>query len=460
MKFSRWLFSFSFLGAAVSSPVVLDLHPPMDHHQAEEQVLQLVERFLPQRRSPGQRSQDSGFSGYSGDSASEGSSGSGSNSNNNSPLPVPAASGSPPPVPIKTNKRSPLVDSDAAEKALAAPSSLQPLETDLDATPSRCMRSHVSRIYIGTSAIAGGSHSDAAVLAANLRDVLQCEKNYIQPVNLSPASSGSGSNTSPDKCVGDKSLIGAVLASSRLNNNNRSDSPVSSADRSGDSQTALLLEHKSIVSAPPASINSLRPNLSWKKLSESFRRVISTGRMMAAGSTSPHSCIASADQDAAQDNDDDEGDQSFTDEEKTRMLFLAKRSNLRRLHLQQENPTQPDEETNGSCINRFVGKLPGIKEIFFPLNSLRSESAVEQTIRRCRVSVWRLCWHRVYFSSRDLWLLRDSFDNQTTTTVLWKKKQGHGDDGEPKADEPLPGRSEEFDAAEIHVAPGDGSSIQ
>lgn len=326
---------------AVSSPVVLDLHhQPMvvDANHNEEEVIQLVERFLPQRRSPGQRSQDSGFSGYSGDSASEGSSGSGTNSNNNSPLPVPAAAAAA--VPVVINKRSPLVDADAAEKALAAPEvSSRPLETDLDATPSRCMRSHVSRIYIGPSAIGTEANTAAAALAA-----IQCEKNYIQPVNLSPPSSGTGSNTSPDKCVGDKSLIGAVLASSRLNNNNnRSESPV--ADRSGDSQTALLLEHKSIVSAPPVA---LRPNLSWKKLSESFRRVISSGRMMTAGSASSthhQSCIPSGDALNEDDDVDEERDQSFTDEEKSRMLLLAKRSNLRRLQ---------DDETALSCVNRWV----------------------------------------------------------------------------------------------------------
>ena len=285
-----------------------------------------VERFLPQRRSPGQRSQDSGFSGYSGDSASEGSAASSNNS------PVPAAASSSASSSGSGGKRSPLSDPEAAERALAEPASGRVLETDLDATPARL---HVSRIYIrASSPEAVAPASGASVASLNLRDVL-CEKN-IQPVNLS----GSGSSsTSPDKCVGDKSLISAVLAStagvqSRNNNNNE-------ADRSSDSQTALLLEHKSIV--PPSS---MRPNLSWKKLSESFRRVISSGRMMTATSTtSSQSCLPSV----------ADGDESFTDEEKSRMLLLGKRSNLRRMKTDNDqNDKEEEEEGRTSCTNRVA----------------------------------------------------------------------------------------------------------
>ncbi|XP_032786951.2 uncharacterized protein LOC116924533 isoform X2 [Daphnia magna] len=285
-----------------------------------------VERFLPQRRSPGQRSQDSGFSGYSGDSASEGSAASSTNS------PVPAASGSSNVSPATSaGKRSPLSDPEAIERALLAePVAPRVLETDLDAaTPARL---HVSRIYIqGTSA----TESTAAVANLNLRDVL-CEKN-IQPVNLS--GSRESSSTSPDKCVGDKSPISVVLANNQTtatcihsrNNNNYNHE----ADRSGDSQTALLLEHKSIV--PPSS---MRPNLSWKKLSESFRRVISSGRMMTASSAATsQSCLPTV----------ADLDESFTDEEKSRMLLLGKRTNLRRIkadneHQQQQLNGDKDEE--------------------------------------------------------------------------------------------------------------------
>ncbi|XP_057366558.1 uncharacterized protein LOC130687404 [Daphnia carinata] len=339
----------------VSSPVALNLH----HHLpaggveladamdvAEDEDLAAaagviaahVERFLPQRRSPGQRSQDSGFSGYSGDSASEGSAASSNNS------PVPAASGSSNVSPaISAGKRSPLSDPDAIERALLAePAGPRVLETDLDAaTPARL---HVSRIYIqGTSA----TDSTTTVANLNLRDVL-CEKN-IQPVNLS--GTPESSSTSPDKCVGDKSPISVVLANNQTttcvhgrNNNNNHE-----ADRSSDSQTALLLEHKSIV--PPSS---MRPNLSWKKLSESFRRVISSGRMMTATTTtSSHSCLPSV----------ADGDESFTDEEKSRMLLLGKRSNLRRMkmdneqHQQQLNGDKEEEdeaEEGRNCANRVT----------------------------------------------------------------------------------------------------------
>ncbi|KAI9557340.1 hypothetical protein GHT06_017167 [Daphnia sinensis] len=340
----------------VSSPVALNLH----HHLpaggvgladamdvAEDEDLAAaaagviaahVERFLPQRRSPGQRSQDSGFSGYSGDSASEGSAASSTNS------PVPAASGSSNVSPaISAGKRSPLSDPEAIERALLAePVGARVLETDLDAaTPARL---HVSRIYIQGSNV---TESTTAVANLNLRDVL-CEKN-IQPVNLS--GSPESSSTSPDKCVGDKSPISVVLANNQTttcihsrNNNNYNHE----ADRSGDSQTALLLEHKSIV--PPSS---MRPNLSWKKLSESFRRVISSGRMMTASSTTTsQSCLPTV----------ADMDESFTDEEKSRMLLLGKRSNLRRAktdneqHQQQLNgdKEEEEEEEGKDCTNRVT----------------------------------------------------------------------------------------------------------
>lgn len=354
------------------------LHPDM---AVEEEDLAaagviLAERFLPQRRSPGQRSQDSGFSGYSGDSASEGSSSSGSGSSNNSPVPAPSAASNGNSS-SNHSKRSPLVDVEAAEKALAAqpPAGNKVLETDLDATPIRSsgLSRHVSRIYIGTEANSNPAAEAAAQqqLAANnlnLRDVL-CEKN-IQPVNLS------GGSNSPDKCVGDKSLIGAVLASSTSctagrNHNNNLSCETAVADRSADSQTALLLEHKSLIPAAmtsTASTTALRPNLSWKKLSESFRRVISSGRMMAAGSISSpgQGCLPAATE--AEEDDDRQvvlAEESFTDEEKSRMLLLAKRSNIRRMqqHLQLQDPRhlQPTTSTTtnaavqdeeGSCINR------------------------------------------------------------------------------------------------------------
>lgn len=356
----------------MASPVALNLL----HHQVDHQVpveededlaavgVMAVERFLPQRRSPGQRSQDSGFSGYSGDSASEGS------SNNNSPIPAAAAA-----VVNNNNnnninnsghKRSPLVDPEAAERALAEPDQ-RVLETDVDAAESSKNSSsgkmHVSRIYIRTSSPLSAAASAAAAAASaanlNLRDVL-CEKN-IQPVNLS----GGSSSSSPDKCVGDKSLIGAVLASS----NGRVSSSLpgcGEADRSCDSQTALLLEHKSIV--PPAS-SALRPNMSWKKLSESFRRVISSGRMMTTSNsqTQMTSCLPASSSAAS----DCGGDESFTDEEKSRMLLLAKRSNVRRMKQvdqhcetetgQSENQRNQMEEGNSNSnyqINRVMAESP------------------------------------------------------------------------------------------------------
>ena len=304
-----------------------------------------VERFLPQRRSPGQRSQDSGFSGYSGDSASEGS----APSTNNSPVPAAAgtlsssANGS-------AGKRSPLSDPEAAERALAAEPTIMSnrvLETDLDATPSS--RLHVSRVYIRNNSSETISTSHPPTAGLNLRDVL-CEKN-IQPVNLSGSET---SSSSPDKCVGDKSLISAVLASTanaavscvqsrNLNNNHE-------ADRSCDSQTALLLEHKSIV--PPSS---MRPNLSWKKLSESFRRVISSGRMMAASSsttTTSQSCLPPV-------TDGDES--SYTDEEKARILMLGKPSNLRRMKIDNEpglKMEEEEEESGRGCSNRASAESP------------------------------------------------------------------------------------------------------
>lgn len=319
----------------VSSPVALNLHhhlpAPDQMDVAEDEDLAAagviaVERFLPQRRSPGQRSQDSGFSGYSGDSASEGSAASSNNS------PVPAVGASVNASSASAGKRSPLSDPEAAERALAEPVA-RVLETDLDATPSRL---HVSRIYIRSSSpteSVAPVTSTATVSNLNLRDVL-CEKN-IQPVNLSGSES---SSSSPDKCVGDKSLISAVLAStagvqSRNNNNYE-------ADHSSDSQTALLLEHKSIV--PPSS---MRPNLSWKKLSESFRRVISSGRMITATTTTTsQSCLPTM----------TDADESFTDEEKSRMLLLGKRSNLRRMKGENEVVDKEDEEEEArSCANRL-----------------------------------------------------------------------------------------------------------
>jgi hypothetical protein len=321
-----------------------------------------VERFLPQRRSPGQRSQDSGFSGYSGDSASEGSAASSTNS------PVPAASGNASSASSSSSssagKRSPLSDPEAAERALLAepvcgPSS-RVLETDLDAaTPARL---HVSRIYIrGTSHSPTETTSSTSVANLNLRDVL-CEKN-IQPVNLS--GTPESSSTSPDKCVGDKSPISVVLANNSQQtvttttgvlihnrNHNNNNNYNYEADRSGDSQTALLLEHKSLV--PPSS---MRPNLSWKKLSESFRRVISSGRMMSAGSssttTTSQSCLPTV----------ADIDESFTDEEKSRMLLLGKRSNLRRIksevieaqqHVEKEEQSEEEPEGGRICANRVT----------------------------------------------------------------------------------------------------------
>ncbi|EFX89605.1 hypothetical protein DAPPUDRAFT_95010 [Daphnia pulex] len=369
----------------VSSPVALNLHhhlpaggDQMDVGEDEDLAVAVaaaagviaahVERFLPQRRSPGQRSQDSGFSGYSGDSASEGSAASSTNS------PVPAASGNASSASSSSSssagKRSPLSDPEAAERALLAepvcgPSS-RVLETDLDAaTPARL---HVSRIYIRGTSQSPTEATSSSVGNLNLRDVL-CEKN-IQPVNLS--GTPESSSTSPDKCVGDKSPISVVLANNSQQtatmtttttgvlihnrNHNNNNNYNYEADRSGDSQTALLLEHKSLV--PPSS---MRPNLSWKKLSESFRRVISSGRMMSAGSsssttTTSQSCLPTV----------ADIDESFTDEEKSRMLLLGKRSNLRRIksevieaqHQQQhvEKEEQSEEEPEGGriCANRVT----------------------------------------------------------------------------------------------------------
>ena len=125
----------------VSSPVALNVPVPM-----EEDAVDAV--FLPQRRSPGQRSQDSGFSGYS--DSSEGSS-------NNSPIPKegtpPAAAAAAAPLAPTASRRSPI---NLAEAGV--------LETDLDA-PAGIGSRHVSRVYIGVG------------------DVI-CQKN-IQPVNLS-----------------------------------------------------------------------------------------------------------------------------------------------------------------------------------------------------------------------------------------------------------------------------------
>ena len=108
--------------------------------------------YLPQRRSPGQRSQDSGFSGYS--DSSDGSS-------NNSPIPKegtpPAPPAPQPPLPPASaaSRRSPV---NLAQAGI--------LETDLDAPAGSAASSrHVSRVYIGVG------------------DVI-CQKN-IQPVNLS-----------------------------------------------------------------------------------------------------------------------------------------------------------------------------------------------------------------------------------------------------------------------------------
>lgn len=346
-----------------------------------------VERFLPQRRSPGQRSQDSGFSGYSGDSASEGSAPS---SNNNSPVPaaaIAAASSSSSSASSTSStgsgggKRSPLSDPEEAERILAAEPAGRVLETDLDATPSRL---HVSRIYIRSS-----TPESAAVSNLNLRDVL-CEKK-IQPVNLSGSES---SSTSPDKCVGDKSLISAMLANTQaaplMNNNNninRNNNNNNNHDQSCDSQTALLLEHKSIV--PPSS---MRPNLSWKKLSESFRRVISSGRMMAAGSSTPtssttpttttttsQSCLPSV----------ADADESFTDEEKSRMLLLGKRSNLRRMKTDCIEE-QSEEMTEGGRVCRAVqaaseSPQPTSRYLGGPRSSTPRKTLPDNASRRYRV---------------------------------------------------------------------------
>ena len=132
----------------VSSPVALNLPVAMEEELHDTDDVVDVPGYLPQRRSPGQRSQDSGFSGYS--DSSEGSS-------NNSPVPLGArkeATG-PPAVEAASraaSRRSPL---NLAEAGV--------LETDVDAPSSAGPCRHVSRVYIG--------------------DVI-CEKN-IQPVNLS-----------------------------------------------------------------------------------------------------------------------------------------------------------------------------------------------------------------------------------------------------------------------------------
>ena len=115
--------------------------------------------------------------------------------------------------------------------------------------------------------------------------------------------------------MSEKSLIGAVLANNNNNhnNNNHSNNSNSSSsnsapagatppatglpssgeninDRSTDSCTALLLEHKSLVPASGRGNSSGSSSSSsvvrWKKLGQSFRRVLSAGRMSAASSSS------------------------------------------------------------------------------------------------------------------------------------------------------------------------------
>ena len=117
--------------------------------------------------------------------------------------------------------------------------------------------------------------------------------------------------------MSEKSLIGAVLANNNNNhnnnnNNNHSNNSSSSNsapagatppatglpssgeninDRSTDSCTALLLEHKSLVPASgrgnsSSSSSSSSSVVRWKKLGQSFRRVLSAGRMSAASSSS------------------------------------------------------------------------------------------------------------------------------------------------------------------------------
>ena len=154
---------------SVSSPVALNVPVPMEEEDAADAV------YLPQRRSPGQRSQDSGFSGYS--DSSEGSS-------NNSPVPKEGSPGAPAPAaPAPSPAPSPAsaLGVPAGPAAAAGPAAVAPgaltrrspinlaqagvLETDLDAPSGGMGCRHVSRVYIGVG------------------DVI-CQKN-IQPVNLS-----------------------------------------------------------------------------------------------------------------------------------------------------------------------------------------------------------------------------------------------------------------------------------
>ena len=177
----------------------------------------------------------------------------------------------------------------AAERHLAAAAAVaadQPavgiLETDLDASngPSSACGSnnrHVSRVYIGatpgTSSASSGTPAPAATdVNFNLHDVI-CEKN-IQAINLS-------CSPSTEKCVADKSLINSVLATKQhqqqhqqqqqqqqqQQRNRKLAGSCEDADRSNDS-LAPLLEHKSLP--------QMKPNLSWKKLGESFRKVMSS----------------------------------------------------------------------------------------------------------------------------------------------------------------------------------------
>ena len=248
----------------VSSPVALNLNVPAPQEPVADHVDHAP--YLPQRRSPGQRSQDSGFSGYS--DSSEGSS-------NNSPVPNASASGAAKETPagaavakmgrklcssssLERSKR--LMDADHVQQGV--------LETDLDASGSS---RHVSRVYIR-----GGSPD----VNLNIRDVM-CEKK-IKAVNLST------SHLSADKSVADKSLINSVLAQPircRMQKDNEE------ADRSCDS-LAPLLEHKSLP--------QLKPNLSWKKLGESFRKVLSSS--VSSSRTGSPTIHAEEDSTATQNN--------------------------------------------------------------------------------------------------------------------------------------------------------------
>lgn len=220
----------------------------------EEVVDEDAVQYLAQRRSPGTRSQDSGFSGYS--DSSEGSS-------NNSPVPNAVRTKETPPTSTLTRKLSnPSANRRAADGAERSPlNQVGILETDLDASDER----HVSRVYIRSAA--------ATDVDSYLRDVM-CEKN-IKPVNLSACSA--------EKSVTDKSLINNVFAQSsprvtsnqRVDNDNRNDNNNDNnnennndvANRSTDS-LAPLLEHKSLP----------KVNSSWKKLGESFRKVLGSSR--------------------------------------------------------------------------------------------------------------------------------------------------------------------------------------